>query len=102
MDTLRKKILECLKSDKSTRDSDVRLTQVVWFRYYKEFLFVSPDERWSIRIGDLHKVPREDNIKRIRATIQNDEHLYLPESEEVRKQRRIKEDEWVAWLGYNK
>ena len=43
---------------------------------------------------DLMDLPREDNVKRIRAVIQNKEHRLLPTSEEVLKQRGVNEKYW--------
>lgn len=50
-----------------------------------------------IDLKTIIELPREDNIKRVRAKIQNEEHKYLPTTEEVRKQRKISEEEWHAW-----
>lgn len=50
-----------------------------------------------IELGKIMDLPREDNIKRIRAKIQNEEHKYLPTTLEVARQRKISEEEWKAW-----
>lgn len=50
-----------------------------------------------VQLKDIFDLPREDNIKRIRAKIQNEEHRYLPTTPEIRKQRQISELDWRAW-----
>jgi len=57
--------------------------------------------------GNLQSINREqyinflmnaDTIKRCRRIIQNDENRYLPNSEEVRKHRKIKQYKWELYL----
>lgn len=50
-----------------------------------------------VELGKIMELPREDNIKRIRAKIQNEEHKYLPTTLEVARQRKINEEDWKAW-----
>lgn len=50
-----------------------------------------------VKLTDVLFLPREDNIKRIRAKIQNEEHRYLPTTPEIRAKRKISESEWRAW-----
>ena len=52
----------------------------------------------GIWLEALYKVPREDNVKRIRAIIQNDEHLFLPTDAKVRKKRQINEQDWLDYV----
>lgn len=86
---LKDKILYCLEKSEETRNSDVALTVAVWLKFYPEL--VSYD---SIKLASLFKLPSQDNIKRIRAKIQNGEHKFLPTSEEIRKHRKILEVWW--------
>jgi hypothetical protein len=82
------------------RNSDIRLTIELWKMYYRPFLH--EDERLGlmIKIDDLFDLPREDNIKRIRATIQNEDRMYLPTNIEVFIARAKASDEWRQFLGY--
>lgn len=50
-----------------------------------------------VELKNIMDLPREDNVKRIRAKIQNEEKKYLPTSLEVAKQRKINEEDWRAW-----
>ena len=54
----------------------------------------------SVMLKELFELPREDNIKRIRAKIQNDEKRLLPTKWEVARKRGILEDEWRVAMGY--
>lgn len=52
-----------------------------------------------VLLEDLFDLPREDNVKRIRAKF-NEEGLYLPTSEEVAKRRNMNIPEWREAMGY--
>ena len=97
LETLKGQIELVLANYPETRDSDVELTIRVWKSFYQEFLF-NGDQ--CVYLKDLFELPREDNIKRIRATIQNCEGRYLPTSWEVAKKRGIEENKWRSFIGY--
>lgn len=97
---LDKKVRACLAKDERSRNSDIRLTQVLWYEYYKEH-FKMVEGHWYVEVNALYDLPREDNIKRIRAKIQNVEKLYLPTDPAVAKKRGWLEDEWRGYLGAN-
>ena len=50
-----------------------------------------------VELKNIMELPREDNVKRIRAKFQNEKKMYLPTSLEVARQRKISEEEWRAW-----
>jgi hypothetical protein len=102
MRKLKDDILEVLRDDEQSRNSDIRLTQVLWWRFYNNKMVKLGDGKIAVRLSDLFELPREDHVKRIRAVIQNEENRYLPTSEEVRKKRLINEEKWLAYLEYNK
>lgn len=90
-----------LKDVEITRNSDITLTVEIWKRYYpSDVLTTSRGEATGIFIEALYRLPREDNVKRIRAKIQNEEKKYLPTDPEVRKKRKISEEAWYDYLGY--
>lgn len=89
-----------LEADEQSRNSDIRLTQMVWYRYFPTMLFKDKDDKLCIQLAALHLLPREDNIKRIRAKIQNEDHKFLPTDQAVRVKRKISEEEWREYLGY--
>jgi len=79
-----------------TRDSDITLMIYIWCKHYPQAV----DDRERIYIGDLYELPREDNIKRVRAYWQNTKKMYLPTKWAVAKARKINEDEWRVAMGY--
>lgn len=96
---LKNQILKVLELFPKTRDSDVRLMLTLWMRYYPSRIHRdSPESPAYIYLKDIMELPREDNIKRIRAVIQNEENRFLPTSLEVVKQRKINEQLWREYI----
>lgn len=95
---LDKKVRYGLKHDEKSRNSDIRLTQFIWWTFYRDSL-KEIDGVFYVSLGKLFDLPREDNIKRIRAKIQNEEHQYLPTDPAVAKKRGWNEDKWREYLG---
>ncbi len=97
---LRGAILEILKDYPKARDSDQWLTLKLWAVYFPSKMHQELDEdgqpqgRKFVYLEDIMNLPREDNVKRLRAKIQNEEGLYLPTSWAVAKKRGINEVEW--------
>jgi hypothetical protein len=60
---LKEKVLYCLKTDEQARNSDIRLTQVIWWHYHRNKLFKDDNGNVCVKIRDLFDLPREDNIK---------------------------------------
>lgn len=98
---LKEKVEYCLEKHPDTRNSDIRLTNSIWVEYYSDKLLKDDKGRYMVRLLDLYDLPTEDHVKRIRAVIQNDEHKFLPTDEKVRRQRKIAEETWREYLGYN-
>lgn len=92
------KVRNMLYADEQSRNSDIRLMHMIWVKYYPSLL-KTVDGKIHVRLQNMYDLPREDNIKRIRAKIQNVEHLYPPTVWEVAKKRGMKEDEWRKYLG---
>ena len=87
---LRKKVEYCLENFPATRNSDVTLTISIWRQFHRV--------NGAINVSQLYDLPREDNVKRLRAEIQNVEGRFLPTSLEVAKKRRIKEETWLEYI----
>lgn len=89
-----------LRNIPESRNSDITLMIEVWRRYHNKKLLT-----FTHLVGDfvstssLYDLPREDNIKRIRAAF-NAEGKYYPTDWKVAKKRGLKEDEWRNILGY--
>lgn len=95
--TIKEMVEACLRNIPETRNSDVTLMIEIWKRYFPHKLFSV--ERLAVRLSDLYDLPREDNIKRVRAQF-NSEGKYYPTDWKVAKARGLKEDEWRVALGY--
>ncbi len=98
---LRDMVEDRLKNLEETRNSDIKLTIAIWIKYYPDYVLdTSQGEKSGIFLDALFILPREDNIKRIRAKVQNEEKKYLPTDPIVRAKRKISEEEWYSYLGY--
>jgi hypothetical protein len=99
--TLKNQIESVLRENPETRNSDISLTIEIWKKYYPHLIVrgkISGEN--AVYLKDIFALPREDHVKRIRATFQNEEHKYLPTNSGVRKQRKISEEIWRKTLGY--
>ncbi len=93
MNTLKKQVEKVLRGYPETRNSDITLTIKIWQMFYGVGRVVD--------VNLLYDLPREDNVKRIRAKFcEQKESWAYPTSLEVAKKRQIKEDEWRMALGY--
>lgn len=93
-------MVESVLSDTpAARNSDIALTIEVWKRFYPQRMRAR-DGRSYVALDDLYDLPREDNVKRTRAYLQNVRKLYLPTDAKVARARGINEDEWRVAMGY--
>lgn len=97
--TMEKKIRAILASDEASRNSDIRLTQLYWWKHYREHMGIINGKAYVL-LADLNKIPSQDGIKRIRAKIQNDHKEYLPTDKAVAIKRGMNETEWRQYLNY--
>jgi hypothetical protein len=100
MENLKEKVAIVLSEVPETRNSDIALTIEIWKRYYPKYVRRGQYGDPGIYLKDLFELPREDNIKRIRAKY-NSIGLYLPTEWAVAKGRGILENEWRKAMGYN-
>lgn len=80
-----------------TRNSDTTLMIEYWKKHFRESL-----EPFGVTFENLHLLPDQGTLKRFRAKIQNEEHLYLPTDSKVRKLRKISEENWANWCNSTK
>lgn len=99
--TLKDKVYKILEQYPNTRNSDITLTTRVWTTYYSHI--VKKDENGDLiaRLVDLHELPREDHIKRVRADIQNVEKKFLPTEFSIFLKRLKNSKVWRDELGYS-
>jgi hypothetical protein len=98
--TLKYQVETCLREDPESRNSDIRLMNYLWFKYYPEYLFQDANEKVSINIISFYSLPNQDDIRRVRQRFQT-KRLFLPTDPEVTKKRRLNEERWRKRLGYN-
>lgn len=89
-----------LERHPETRDDDVVLTVKMVEIYMPEHVHVSGEGTVWLTVSAIRAI-REDHVKRVRAHVQNDLHLFLPTDPSVRKKRGISEDEWKSWAYKN-
>jgi len=97
---LKDKVEYCLRNFEDTRNDDILLTIKIWETFHPSALKQDAVGNRVVYLNKLFDLPREDNVKRIRAKFQNEERKYLPTKAEVRRKRGINEDSWRAYLGY--
>ena len=78
-----------------TRNSDIKLTLEIWKRFYPNYI-KDLDGVEVVSLSSLYTLPREDNVKRLRAFIQNTEGRLPPTTWEVAKQRGINKEIWES------
>lgn len=94
---LHKMVSAFLRDFPDLRNDDIAL-QIALIRHkYPSAVRVSQVDGFEyVTIWALKRFT-QDNVKRVRAKIQNEEGLYLPGDPAVRKARKIKEEEWEKW-----
>lgn len=95
--TLKYKVIEILRDIPESRNCDQYLTIAIWERFYGDEI-ISINGKNHIQLSSLLFLPREDNIKRHRAIIQNEKGMYLPTRLEVVKKRKMNEEDWREYL----
>lgn len=95
---LRAKIERVMTEFPQARNSDQWLTIKIWTLYHPMTIDWTDKANPKIALRDIMSMEREDNVKRIRAVIQNEEKRLLPTSWEVAKQRKINEGEWKEYI----
>jgi hypothetical protein len=99
---LKDKVRKMLSLYPETRNSDITLTIKIWKEYYpSKILWREKDNKEYVAITDLFELPREDNIKRLRAKIQNEEGKYLPTEWKIAEKRGIEQDKWHKAMAFN-
>ena len=100
LNTLDGQVRYILRADKESRNSDITLTIALWRKFYPEAIKLENGQLY-IAVHDLFNLPREDNIKRVRAKIQNVEKLYIPTDPDIAEKRGWELESWREYLGYD-
>lgn len=83
------KVEYILRQSESARNDDIELTIRIWQTFY--------NVGDAISLEQMHSLPRESAIVRIRASIQNAQGKYWPTDLAIARKRGIEE---VAWQEY--
>ena len=97
--TLKAQVEEVLRNEPETRNSDIKLTIAIWRRFYPAKIKKGASGEEGVLLKDLFDLPREDNVKRVRAQF-NADGKFFPTDWEVAKARGIQQDQWRVALGY--
>lgn len=115
LEKLKDQVADVLKTDPDSRNSDITLTIQIWKQFYPKLLTKDPTGILYAPLKNLYELPREDNIKRIRAKFQEealkrietgkllgDEEYYLPSDPKIAEKRGILAAIWQKAMGYFK
>ena len=92
------KILFIFRKFINTRNCDWLLLTKIMETYYNDRLYLAKDGHYYLRLDKLPDIMYDlGDFQRYRARIQNEDKMYLPTSEEVRKKRRISEEDHRQW-----
>jgi len=89
----------CLENDPETRNSDVRLMNLLWIKFYSHYL-IRDGSAFMVKLTALYELPNQETVGRWRRKVQ-EEGRFVPTRWEVAKARQFKEEEWRTLLGYN-
>lgn len=95
--TLKEQVETILKECPKGRNSDQWLTIKIWSHFYASRIKEIDGVKY-LALKDIMDLPREDNVKRIRAVFQNVLYKYLPTEEKVAKQRKLNIEKWRKLL----
>ena len=90
---LQDKIIHCLRKHPATRNSDIKLTNAIWYEFHYDKIIRLDSGKLAVKLEDLYELPREDHVKRLRARL-NSKGLYMPTDKKVLKARKLLETEW--------
>lgn len=90
---LKEKVYKVLEVSERARNDDIHLQFHLIHTFYPSWIMKTEDWQWWIS-RKASSIFKEDWIRRLRAKIQNEEKLFLPTDPEVRKQRKISEENW--------
>lgn len=83
-----------LKNVEETRNDDILL----WVEYLKKHHNNTVIIDKQIDSTKLHLAPTGSMIERIRRQVQNENNKYLPTDKNVRKKRRINQEDWERYV----
>lgn len=86
------KVYEILKEFEQARNNDGTLLAYFISKFQPHLITKDSDGEPAIKLKNLRNLPPIENLRRSRQIIQNDNGEFLPTLPEVRKARKIKEE----------
>lgn len=104
LEWVKKKVIYVLDKYEYTRDDDTDLMLKIWELFYKIVPKTNTMMKGSFYVIEcdlFRRLPNKDDIKRIRARL-NQEWRYISSDPDVRKKRKISEEKYQQFLHYRK
>lgn len=92
--TYKQRVAKVLEKYWGTRNDDRDLYAHYIYTFHPHYIQKDADGEPYIRLKDFRKLPSMESVRRARQIIQNDDGKFLPTSEEVRKERGMKEKDY--------
>lgn len=90
----KEKVLTILRDNENARNNDGSLYAYFIQKYCKQYIVPDANGDPGVPLKNFRHLPPMETLGRCRRIIQNDNNLYLPTLASVRKERRIKEQNW--------
>lgn len=90
----KEKVYEILRDSEAARNNDGVLMAHYINIYHPNLVKLDEEGDKVIKLKSLRLLPPLENIRRVRQIIQNVNNDFLPTDAKVRKNRRIKEENW--------
>lgn len=90
----KEKVYAILRDSEAARNSDGVLMAHYINVYHPNLVKMDEEGDKVIKLKNLKALPPFENIRRVRQIIQNVNNEFLPTDPSVRKNRRIKEENW--------
>ena len=101
--TIKGRVRNVLEKYPKARNSDTYLTAIYWQLYFPSRMHKNEENgHVYIYLRDMVNLTKQSDIGRLRQVIQNVDGEFLPDSLEVRKQRKISEEVWKNYMINNK
>lgn len=90
--TYKQKVFSVMEEHEEARNNDGTLLAYFIDRFFPQLVIPDADGEKAIKLRNLKNLPPLENIRRVRAIIQNVDGKLLPTKPEVIKARKIKEE----------
>lgn len=90
----KERVWSILEEHENARNNDLSLYAIYIWKYEKGKLADIDTENPKLPLKNFQQMPPLSSIKRARRIIQNDDNEFLPTDEDVRKARKIKQENY--------